>query len=156
MLLKIGQARLINFIGIPYKCKALHRCFFLGIWKHLPPPKVEVLFFKWRDLPHTEGISKYQGKKTLEDASLQKTLACHKLGCPTCLLETFRLTPEGHLKFFGLLFPPATTLGLQASNLRRLWGAWLPLYLSHWKLFEIKVNVEYIGGTLRWELEGGR
>jgi hypothetical protein len=24
MLVKIGQARLINFIGIPYKCKALH------------------------------------------------------------------------------------------------------------------------------------
>lgn len=154
MLLKIGQARLINFIGIPYKCKALHRCFFLGIWKHLP--KWKFLSSNEGDLPHTEGISKYQGKKTLEDASLQKTLACHKLGCPTGLLETSRLTPEGHLKFFGLLSPPATTLGLQASNLRRLWGAWLPLYLSHWKLFEIKVNVEYKGGTLRWELEGGR
>jgi hypothetical protein len=113
MLLKIGQARLINFIGIPYKCKPLRRCFFLGIWKHLP---------KWKILSSNEGtfdiqkaFPKYQGKKPLEDASLQKTLACYKLGCPTGLLELSGLLLRAISNFlaYSLLRQPPWTTSLK-------------------------------------------
>jgi hypothetical protein len=137
MLLKIGQARLINFIGIPYKCKALHRCFFLGIWKHLP---------KWKILSSNEGTFHIQKVfPNTKEKKPWKMLLCRK---PWLAINwdvqqaflSFQAYSWGPSQIFWPTLP-ATTLGLQASYFWRLWGPWLPLYFSHWKLFEIEVRV---------------
>ncbi len=143
MLLKIGQARLINFIGIPYECKSLQRCFFLGIWKHLP---------KWKILCSNEGTFHIQKVfPNTKEKKPWKMLLCRKpwhainWDVPQAFLH-FQAYSWGPSQIFWATLSSGNHPGLQASKFLKALGS-----MTSPLLFSLKTLWGWSKGDFRQE-----